>query len=69
MELPVRSSGNPFLLEAWRLMQTSDHLYYLSDKALSDGDVHKYFSAYGSLFEGFIRLQTALSDLQHRTEK
>lgn len=69
MELPVRASGNPYLIEAWRLMQTSDHLYYLSDKALSDGDVHKYFSAYGSLFEGFIRLQTALSDLQHRAEK
>ncbi len=64
----IRATDNPYYLEAWRRMQTSDHLYYLSDKALSDGDVHKYFSAYGSLFEGFVRLHTALTDLQHRAE-
>lgn len=69
MEATIRATKNPHFLNAWRLMQTSDHLYYLSDKALSDGDVHKYFSAYGSLFEGFIRLQTALSDLKNRAER
>ncbi|HLV81622.1 MAG TPA: hypothetical protein VKT32_15145, partial [Chthonomonadaceae bacterium] len=62
----IKATENPDFLHAWRLMQTSDHLYYLSDKALSDGDVHKYFSAYGSLFEGFIRLHTALLDLRNR---
>lgn len=66
LEAPIRATGNADFLQAWRLMQTSDHLYYLSDKALSDGDVHKYFSAYGSLFEGFVRLHTALMDLQNR---
>jgi alpha-amylase len=50
---------------AWRLMQTSDHLYYLCDKSLSDGDVHTYFSSYGNLFESFVRLQTAITDLKH----
>ena len=58
---------DPEFLRAWRLMQTSDHVYYLSDKSLSDGDVHTYFSAYGNLFEGFVRLQTAISDLKHAT--
>ncbi|HZP81100.1 MAG TPA: glycoside hydrolase family 57 protein, partial [Chthonomonadaceae bacterium] len=69
LEPLLNAVGNPHLLHAWRLMQTSDHLYYLSDKALSDGDVHKYFSAYGSLFEGFIRLHTALSDLQRQADR
>ncbi len=64
----VLGSGDAGFLETWRRFQTSDHFYYLSDKALSDGDVHKYFSAYGSLFEGFVRLHTAMMDLKHRAE-
>ena len=68
MELTVRATENAHFLEAWRLMQGSDHLYYLSDKGLGAGNVPRHFSAYGSLFEGFIRLQTALADLQHRAE-
>lgn len=69
LEPLLKAVGDPHLLHAWRLMQTSDHLYYLSDKAMSDGDVHKYFSAYGSLFEGFIRLHTALFDLQRQADR
>ena len=68
MEQPIKATGNRYLIEAWRMMQTSDHLYYLSDKAMSDGDVHQYFSAYGNLFESFVRLHTALFDLLHRAE-
>jgi alpha-amylase len=64
MEAEIKATGDPNVIHAWRLMQTSDHLYYLSDKAMSDGDVHKYFSAYGNLFESFIRLHTALFDLR-----
>ena len=69
LQKPILETGDPYFLETWRRMQTSDHFYYLSDKSLSDGDVHKYFSAYGSLFESFIRLQTALSDLTNRAKK
>lgn len=69
MEEPIKATGDPHFLHAWRLMQTSDHFYYLSDKAMSDGDVHKYFSAYGSLFEGFVRLHTALFDLLRRADR
>ena len=69
LQEPILKTGDPYFLETWRRMQTSDHFYYLSDKSLSDGDVHKYFSAYGSLFESFIRLQTALADLTNRAKK
>jgi alpha-amylase len=65
MEGEMLHSNDPEYIRAWRLLQTSDHLYYLSDKSLSDGDVHTYFSAYGNLFEGFVRLQTAITDLKH----
>lgn len=69
LEEPIKATGDPNFLHAWRLMQTSDHLYYLSDKAMSDGDVHQYFSAYGNLFESFVRLHTALLDLRHRADR
>jgi alpha-amylase len=68
LEEEVVKTGNSYYLDVWRKMQTSDHLYYLSDKSLSDGDVHKYFSAYGSLVESFTRLHTALYDLRRRAE-
>lgn len=68
LEPIVRAIGNPDYLHAWRLMQTSDHLYYISDKAMSDGDVHQYFSAYGSVVEAFICLHTSVYDLKRHAE-
>jgi len=68
LEGPVKASGDPYLLDCWRRMLTSDHLYYMASKSMSDGDVHKYFSAYGSLFEAFLRLHTAILDLRKRAE-
>lgn len=65
MESLIISTNKPEFLRAWRLLQTSDHPYYLSNKSLSDGDVHTYFSAYGNLFESFVRFQTAITDLKH----
>jgi alpha-amylase len=64
----IRATGDPHFLDVWRKMQTSDHLYYLSDKSMNDGDVHKYFSAYGPVVDGFVRLHTALVDLKRRAE-
>ncbi len=68
LEPIILATNDEHYLDVWRKMQTSDHLYYLSDKSMSDGDVHKYFSAYGSLVESFVRLHTALLDLRHRAE-
>ena len=68
MEDSVKATNDPNVLRTWRLMQTSDHLYYISDKAMSDGDVHQYFSAYGSVVEAFVRLHTAVYDLARRAE-
>ena len=69
MEPLIHATGDADFLRAWRLMQTSDHLAYVSDKAMGDGDVHQYFSAYGTVVEAFVRLHTAVYDLKRRAEQ
>ena len=68
LEHTILATGDAAYIDIWRKMQTSDHYYYLSDKSMSDGDVHAYFSSYGSVMNGFVRLHTALSDLKQRAE-
>jgi len=53
-------------LSAWRLLQSSDHLYYLCTKSLADGDVHKYFSHYQNPYEGFINYMNIIQDFKSR---
>ena len=68
LEPLVKGLGEPHLLDVWRKMQTSDHLYYLADKSMTDGDVHRYFSAYGHPLDAYVRLDTALTELRRRVE-
>lgn len=44
----------------WRLMQTSDHFYYMATKHGSSGEVHSYFSQ-SEPFSAFKNYMTALS--------
>ncbi|HEC94683.1 MAG TPA: alpha-amylase [Thermoplasmatales archaeon] len=62
----IKERGDTDLLRIWRLLQTSDHLYYLSTKGLADGAVHKYFSPYEQPYEGFINYMNILQDLKQR---
>lgn len=62
----VRAAGDPDLLEDWRRLSTSDHVYYMCTKFFSDGDVHKYFSPYDSPHEAFVTFQHVLDDLALR---
>lgn len=52
------------LIHVWAKLQTSDHFYYISTKGSTDGKVHKYFSPYGSPYDGYIYYMNALSDLE-----
>ncbi len=52
------------LIRRWRLLQTSDHFYYMCTKWFEDGDVHKYFNPYESPYEAFINFINALKDLE-----
>ena len=66
LEKQVKASGNEQLIRAWRLLQTSDHFYYMCTKYWNDGDVHKYFSPYESPYEAYRRFSHALCDLRSR---
>ena len=64
----IKQKNDKDLLYVWRLLQTSDHLYYLSTKGMEDGDVHAYFSPYSGPYEGFINYMNILQDLKQRLE-
>ena len=58
--------GQPELLQIWRKLTTSDHVYYMSTAHQSDGDVHEYFTPYDSPHDSFIVFMNALDDLERR---
>jgi len=66
LEPQLKRLGDPYLMKAWRYLQTSDHIYYMSTKGGGTGEVHSYFSPYpspGIAYETFTR---AISDLEQR---
>ncbi len=67
LEHDVLSSGDKQLIEDWRRLLTSDHVYYMCTKYFSDGDVHAYFSPYESPYDAFIIFCNALRDVHLRT--
>lgn len=68
LECDVKNLNEPQMLEIWRNLQTSDHLYYMSTKKGSDGSVHNYFSPYSSPYEAFINFMNVLTDFSMRVK-
>ena len=62
----VKERNDPSLLDAWRKLQTSDHLYYISTKGFEDGAVHSYFSHYDNPYDGFINYMNILQDFKQK---
>lgn len=62
----IMRKGDENLLKKWRLLQTSDHFYYMCIKWFNDGDVHKYFNPYQDPYEGFIYFMNVIQDLKKR---
>jgi alpha-amylase len=60
----LRALGDPWRLEAWRRLTTSDHCYYMCTKWFADGDVHKYFNPHESPYDAFVAFMNALTDLE-----
>lgn len=60
----VYKTNNKELINIWRHLLTSDHFYYMSTKALNDGDVHSYFSVYSSPFDAAINYMAAIMDFK-----
>ncbi len=67
LKTPVFATEDPFLIDAWRKLTTSDHLYYMCTKWFNDGDVHKYFNPYNSPYECYIAFMNILQDVKQRT--
>jgi alpha-amylase len=65
----VRNLDNPDFLETFRKLQTSDHFYYMSTKYFSDGDVHKYFSPFGSPHDAYVYFMNLLHDYRMRLKE
>lgn len=69
MEKRVKATGDERLIRDWRWLTTSDHFYYMCTKWFTDGDVHKYFNAFDSPYEGFIAFMNALQDVELRLKE
>ena len=62
------AAGDQWILEDWRKLTTSDHLYYMCTKYWADGDVHKYFSPYETPYDASINFMNVLDNLRTRAE-
>lgn len=58
----LRERGDEEMLDVWRKLQTSDHLYYMCTKPFADGEVHAYFSPFQSPYDAFITYMNVLKD-------
>lgn len=62
----ILATNDDRLISDWRKMTTSDHPYAMCTKYWNDGDVHAYFSAYSSPYEGFMYFMNVLRDIEYR---
>ncbi len=69
LESKIKECEDVDILRDWKLLQTSDHFYYMCTKWFADGDVHKYFNPYDSPYEAFINFMNILSDFISRIDK
>ncbi len=69
LEPKVKESQDERLKDIWGRLQTSDHFYYMCTKWFADGDVHAYFSPWGSPYDAFISYMNALNDFELRLNK
>lgn len=65
----VRKTTDHIILTDWHYLQVSDHLYYMSTKVFSDGEVHKHYNPYESPYDAFINYMNVLSDFTRRLNK
>ncbi len=66
LEEPILATGDLSLIEDWRKLQASDHVYYMCTKWFNDGDIHAYFSPYANPYDAFIAFNNAYHDLRFR---
>ncbi len=66
LEDDIMRTNDTQLISDWRMLQTSDHVYYMCTKWFTDGDVHAYFSPYDSPYDAFLYFINAVRDVRWR---
>jgi alpha-amylase len=66
LEPLVKETEDSKYLRIWRYFQTSDHLYYMFTAGGGPGEVHSYFSPYGTPADAFVTSQAAIFDFESR---
>ena len=69
MEPQVARRNDPELQDAWRMLQVSDHFYYMCTKWLADGDVHQHFNPYPSPYDAYINYMNILDDFSRQLSR
>jgi alpha-amylase len=66
LEPLVKEADDKDFWKIWRYFQTSDHLYYMFTAGGAPGEVHSYFSPFGSPIDAFVTVQAAILDFENR---
>jgi len=66
LEPLAREMDDKEFLKTWRYFQTSDHLYYMFTAGGAPGEVHSYFSPFGSPIDAFVTEQATILDFENR---
>jgi alpha-amylase len=69
LEAPVRESQDRELLDVWRTLGLSDHLYYMFTWGGGAGEVHSYFSPYNNAYDAAVTFFSVLSDFHFRLKE
>ncbi|MGD0954495.1 MAG: hypothetical protein ABR985_19245 [Methanotrichaceae archaeon] len=69
LEAPVKESLDQELLDVWRTLGLSDHLYYMFTWGGGAGEVHSYFSPYSNAYDAAVTFFAVLSDLHFRVKE
>jgi alpha-amylase len=69
LEACVRRRHEDKHMQTWRMLQTSDHFYYMCTKRSADGDVHRYFNPYPSPYDAYINYMNILDDFARRVKR
>lgn len=66
LEPYVKEINRKEVTDVWRLLQQSDHLYYMSTKGGGPGEVHSHFSPHSSAAEAFVVFDSVITDYEGR---
>lgn len=69
LEAGVRCRHDRTHSQTWRMLQTSDHFYYMCTKCSAGGDVHRCFNPYPSPYDAYINYMNILDDFSRRLKR